>query len=104
MFVNGDKLVIKALIFDFNGVIVDDEPVHCEMFRQALAKEGIGLSKEDYYRHYLGMNDRECFTAVLTKVCQRPTAARIQKLVRCKARLYRAYIARYLIFFPGAKW
>ena len=35
--------VLRAILFDFNGVLVDDEPIHFERFRQVLAEEGIDL-------------------------------------------------------------
>lgn len=95
--------MLKALIFDFNGIIVDDEPIHMRMFQKVLAEEGITLSDKDYYRLYLGMNDRDCFTATLKKDGRRPTAKDIDALIRRKARHYRAFIAKHLIFFPGAR-
>lgn len=99
----GNSRVIKALIFDFNGVIVNDEPIHMRMFQQALRQEGIAMTDKDYYRLYLGMNDRDCFAAVLKKEGREPGEAGLNKLIRRKARLYRAFIARHLSFFPGAR-
>ncbi len=94
--------MIKALIFDFNGVIVDDEPIHMRMFQEALRDAGIPMSDKDYYRFYLGMNDKDCFTSVLKKEkCFSDSA--LQKMMRRKKGLYRAYIAKHLIFFPGAR-
>src|SRR5262249_18303411 len=56
---------LRVVIFDFNGVIVDDEPIHLELFRAVLAEEGIALSDEDYHEKYLGYDDRGCFAAAL---------------------------------------
>ena len=56
--------MLRAVIFDFNGIIVDDEPIHFELFRRVLEEEGIALSEKDYYARYLGMDDRGCFTTV----------------------------------------
>ena len=42
-------MMLRALIFDFNGVIADDEPLHLELFQKVLAEEGLPLSEEDYY-------------------------------------------------------
>ena len=47
----------RALIFDFDGVIADDEPLHLAAFQEALAAEGITLSREAYYARYLGFDD-----------------------------------------------
>src|SRR5438132_1158482 len=35
--------MIQAVIFDFNGVLVDDEHVHFELFREVLGQEGVAL-------------------------------------------------------------
>lgn len=94
--------MIKALIFDFNGVIVDDEPIHMRMFQEALRDEGIPMSDKDYYRFYLGMNDKDCFTSVL-KQEGLFSDRMLRKMMRRKKGLYRAYIAKHLIFFPGAR-
>ena len=55
--------MLGAFIFDFNGVIVDDEPIHFELFKRVLAEEGIELTEGDYYARYLGFDDRGAFTA-----------------------------------------
>ena len=56
---------LTAIIFDFDGVIADTEPLHFAGFRQTLAEIGIGLSESDYYANYLGYDDRGCFMAAL---------------------------------------
>ena len=56
---------IGAIIFDFNGVLVDDESVHFALFSEILAQEGVALAEEDYHERYLGYDDRRCFEAVL---------------------------------------
>ena len=53
--------MIEAVLFDFNGVLVDDEPQHCVALQRVLADEGITLTREDYYAHYLGLDDRTGF-------------------------------------------
>jgi HAD superfamily hydrolase (TIGR01509 family) len=53
-----------AVLFDFNGVLVDDEDVHFEAFRRTLAVLGITISHE-IYRRYLGYDDRATIVALL---------------------------------------
>jgi HAD superfamily hydrolase (TIGR01509 family) len=55
---------LRAILFDFDGVIADTEPIHLEMFQAVLKKEGIDLTEEDYFGKYLGLNDFDCFAAV----------------------------------------
>ena len=59
--------MIRAVIFDFNGVLVDDEHVHFELFREILAEEGVAISAEQYHERYLGLDDRGCFEAALRR-------------------------------------
>jgi phosphoglycolate phosphatase/beta-phosphoglucomutase len=95
--------VLRAILFDFNGVLVDDEPIHLEIFQRVLAEEGISLSAEDYYAHYLGFDDRACFAAVLGKAGEAPTVPRLMRLIARKASYYQERIRRDgYPFFPGA--
>ncbi|MGI8493936.1 MAG: HAD family hydrolase [Pyrinomonadaceae bacterium] len=48
--------MIRAILMDFNGVIINDEPLHCQAYQQILKNENINLTEEDYYR-CAGMND-----------------------------------------------
>ena len=49
--------MIRAIIFDFNGVIADDETPHLRCFQQTLAEHGLSLTKNDYYgRTWVWMN------------------------------------------------
>jgi beta-phosphoglucomutase-like phosphatase (HAD superfamily) len=51
--------MIRALILDYNGVIVNDEPIHLEAFRSVAAEAGFALTREEYFTRYLGVSDRE---------------------------------------------
>jgi HAD superfamily hydrolase (TIGR01509 family) len=95
--------VIRAILFDFNGVLVDDEPIHLEIFQKVLAEEGIILTADDYYRDYLGFDDRGCFGAVLQKAGETPTVPRLMRLIARKASYYQDRIRQSgYPFFPGA--
>lgn len=95
--------MLRAILFDFNGVLVDDEPVHLEMFQRVLAEEGISLTAEDYYRDYLGMDDRGCFAGVLQKAGEAATVPRLMRLIARKASYYQERMReRGYPFFPGA--
>lgn len=52
--------MFRAVIFDFDGVIADSEPLHFEAFRRVFADRGVELSKDIYYRQYLGFSDVDC--------------------------------------------
>jgi beta-phosphoglucomutase len=87
--------VIRAILFDFNGVIADDETPHMLSFQQALAEARLTLSKEDYYGAYLGMDERTCARMLLEQrdgTCDETTLLHIGER---KAELFRAYAARH---------
>jgi beta-phosphoglucomutase len=95
--------VIRAVLFDFNGVLVDDEPIHLEVFQRVLAEEGITLSAKDYWGRFLGLDDRTCFAAVLGESGEPATVPRLMRLVARKASYYQERIRRGgYPFFPGA--
>ena len=80
-------------MFDFNGVIADDETPHLRCFQQALAEAGLSLSKEEYYGTYLGMDERTCAAALLEKrdgMCDPTNHAGI---IERKAGLFRQHTA-----------
>jgi beta-phosphoglucomutase-like phosphatase (HAD superfamily) len=95
--------MLQAVIFDFNGVIADDEPLHLEMFQKVLAEQGIPLFREEYYRSFLGMDDRDCFKAVLAARKRPADDGLIMQLIARKAEYYAQAITERLIIFPGVR-
>jgi beta-phosphoglucomutase len=93
--------MIRAVIFDFNGVLVDDEHLHFELFRDVLAEEGVTITERDYYDVYLGFDDRRCFEEALKDAGQAADPARHDDLIARKAARYEARAAEGLRFFPG---
>lgn len=59
--------MLRAVIFDFDGVIADTEPLHFKAFNIVLAKFGIEITTESYYTDYLGFTDYDCFRFVAEK-------------------------------------
>ncbi|MBI3610619.1 MAG: HAD family phosphatase [Nitrospirae bacterium] len=93
--------MLRAVIFDCDGVIVDSEPHHLKAFKEVLAEEGISLSTEDYYSKYLAMDDKGCFEAVLHEH-NRPVDNKILKsLIIRKMEIYRRLSQQELILYPG---
>ncbi len=56
--------MIRAVIFDFDGVIADSEPLHLAAFRDILQQERVVLTSQDYYERYLGYDDAGVFRHV----------------------------------------
>ena len=93
---------IGAVIFDFNGVLVDDESVHFALFTEVLAQEGVTLSEKDYHERYLGFDDRKCFETVLRDSQKSADADHLDQLIAQKARRYVEVASQGLRFFPAA--
>ena len=94
--------MIRAVIFDFNGVLVDDESVHFDLFREVLAESGVSLTAEQYHEKYLGYDDRRCFEEVLTDNGQSPGSAGLDAMIARKASLYIPRAELGLRYFPEA--
>jgi HAD superfamily hydrolase (TIGR01509 family) len=94
--------VIRAVLFDFNGVIVDDEPVHFKLFQQVLLEEDLKLAREDYYQKYLGMDDKDCFKAVGRDLGKKFSETKLQELIDRKAKYYLTEMRQNPPFVPGA--
>jgi beta-phosphoglucomutase len=59
--------MLKAVIFDFDGVITDSEILHLRSFNEVLAPFKIKIAIKDYYKNYLGLTDADCFKAFARK-------------------------------------
>jgi beta-phosphoglucomutase len=94
---------LAAVIFDFDGVIADTEPLHFAGFRRTLAEVGIALTESDYYANYLGYDDRGCFVAALEAHGQPSDPLVIARLMERKAQAYLQSIREDLIIFPGVR-
>ncbi len=93
--------MLRAVIFDFNGLIVDDEQLHYDLFAEQLATQGVVLTETLYADRYLGYDDRGCFSVALADHGKPCDEALLQILIDRKARRYLDSAADSLRFFPG---
>src|SRR2546426_4852097 len=91
----------RALIFDFDGVIVDDEPLHLAAFQEALAAEGITLTREAYYARYLGFDDHDAIVEALREAGRPVTPERAEALMAAKAGHFLDLVRDGVRIFPG---
>ncbi len=95
--------MLRALLFDWNGVLLDDEPIHCAAFQRVLGEEGIPLSADDYYRDYAGRPDGDALAAALTGAGRTSDQALRLRLSVRKASYYQDQARRQGVpFFRGA--
>ena len=95
--------MLRVVIFDFNGIIVDDEPIHFELFRRVLAEEGMDLTEDDYYGRYLGFDDRGAFTAAYRDHRRRLDEQQLARMIDRKAVYYQKMIQDKVKIFPGVQ-
>src|SRR5437762_5490944 len=89
-----DPTFPAAVLFDFDGVIMDSEPLHLRAFQDVLADEGIKLSDEEYYRELIGFDDRGAFEHVYRKHRRPFDASIFQRQMSKKAAILRELIAK----------
>lgn len=91
-----------GILFDFNGVIVDDEAQHCDALMATLAEYGYSLDQETYYREYLGFDDRECFKFTFARMGLPHNDAAIAEAVARKHAAYQRAVNASMRLVPGA--
>ncbi len=92
--------MIKAILFDFNGVIIDDEPIQMRAYQEILKAEEIALSDEDYYAS-LGMNDEVFLKTAYKRVNLELNDDKMLELIERKTAAHQKAIEKNLPLFPG---
>ena len=92
-----------AILFDFNGVIVDDEAQHCQALIATLGEDGFALDRDTYYREYLGFDDRECFRFSFARMGRATDEPTLRQAVERKSAHYERAIRNSLRLVPGAE-
>jgi beta-phosphoglucomutase len=92
--------MIKAIIFDFNGVVIDDEPLQLKAAQSALQAEGITLTESDYYDS-LGMDDLTFFRAAFARAGREHTDEVFNRVLDQFTKSHRGLIEDELPLFAG---
>jgi len=95
-------VALRAVIFDFDGVLVNSEPLHYSALREALATEGIEIDEGEYLRTYLAFDDWEAVRIALERHGSACDAERVDAIATRKAELFDELLPR-IPFFPGAR-
>jgi len=91
--------MIKAIFFDFNGVIIDDETIQMNAYKEVLSGHEIALTEELYFGA-LGMNDRTFIRSMFEHAKKPLSDPVLEKLMTAKTELHRQMIEE-LPLFPG---
>ena len=95
--------MIRAVVFDFDGVIANSEPLHFRAYRDVLAERGLSLTESAYYELYLGYDDIGAFRAIAADSGRLFSDVEIADLVAEKAVRLEALESAGSVLFPGAR-
>lgn len=93
----------QAVIFDFDGIIVDSEPFHYRAFKEAMGADGERFTWDDYLNHMVGFDDRDLFRHAYA-LLNRPMDERaMSRCIAAKADAFQRLLDRDGIHpFPGS--
>ncbi len=94
--------MIKAILMDFNGVIINDEPLQMQAYQEILKDEAIDLTEADYYS-CLGMDDRTFIEAAYARAGREITAERNREINSAKTARWREIVGEEIPIFAGVE-
>ncbi len=94
--------MISAIVFDFDGVLVDSEPLHLRAYQEVLEPFGLSLPREKYYSSYLGFDDAGVFRAVAEAREWPLDERKLRALIDEKCRVYDGFLTGGDIMYRGA--
>jgi beta-phosphoglucomutase len=104
---------IQAIVFDFDGVLADSEPIHLRVYQELLGPSGVTLTKEAYCERYLGFDDEGAFRQMASDFNLLLGDEEIELLIVAKARRFEEIVSGTNVLYPtavacverlGAKW
>ena len=93
---------LRGIIFDFDGVIANTEPLHLKAYQDVLVETPFSLEKKAYYTRYLGYDDAGVFTALASDHGVALDRDQIQQLIDQKGSRFDALVRQEQVLFPGA--
>jgi beta-phosphoglucomutase len=97
-----DRFAVTATFFDFDGVLVDSEPVHLAAFNDVLVPHGVAIDADRYVAEYLSLDDAGVFRAAFLAAGRSATEHDVQSLVEAKTQCFLARFEKSFRVFPGA--
>jgi len=93
---------LQSIVFDFDGVIADSEPLHFRAFQRTLADEGIELTAAEYFARYLGYDDVGLLQTLAADRGLPMDASRLSGLLTRKGDRLQDMLKGGHVLFPGA--
>lgn len=95
-------MTVKAIVFDFDGVLADSEMLHLRVYNEMLGPAGVTLSTEEYCERYLGFDDEGAFQQIARDRNLLLGDEEIEMLIAEKARRFEALVAGSDVLYPTA--
>jgi HAD superfamily hydrolase (TIGR01509 family) len=94
--------MIRAVIFDFNGILADDDPIHMQALLRVVQEEGLTFTTDEYMEHYLPLNDQDCFRRLWETHDRALSPTELKRLIDRKSDYYFSAIDQRNVMFEGA--
>jgi beta-phosphoglucomutase len=94
--------VLQGIVLDFDGVVVNSEPLHLRAFQEVLAAGGHTLSAQEYYACYVGLDDAAMFAAFARERGLAAPDQWVQQAIEAKTVRMQALLGHRSPLFPGA--
>jgi beta-phosphoglucomutase len=94
--------VIRGIVFDFDGVIADSEPLHLRALQEVLTPLGLSVGREEYYARYLGYDDAGAFRAIGNDRGLTLSEDDVRSLISAKSTVYQSLATSDGVLYAGA--
>ena len=93
---------IGAIVFDFDGVLANSEPLHLQSYQAVLAELGVTLGRDEYYQQYLGFDDVTAFKTLSERRSLGWDGQEITEIVARKGVVFDEILASTDVLYPEA--
>jgi beta-phosphoglucomutase len=93
---------VAAIVFDFDGVLADSEPLHLRVYQELLEPQGIQIDQPAYEARYLGYDDVGVFQKIAEDYSLMLGDEEIEMLIEAKSRRFQELVSSGEVLYPGA--
>ena len=93
---------IGAIVFDFDGVLADSEPLHLQAYQAVLGELGVTLGRDEYYQEYLGFDDATAFKTLSERRSLGWDGREITAIIARKTVVFDEIVASTDVLYPEA--
>lgn len=91
-----------AIVFDFDGVLADSEPLHLAALQEVVSAMGVTVTREEYYANLLGFNDADAFRWLDARHGWKLGERQLRSLIAQKSDIFDQALGAGEVMYPGA--